>query len=293
MAQVEVYLIRAFSVNEQGGNLAGVVLNADLLTESQKQSIAQQVGVSETAFVSKSERADFQVSFYTPNLEVDFCGHATLGSFWLLHHLQLIPTGSYKQETKAGVLAVDIALNGDVLMSQNLPTWFAEYSAQEVAPMLGVQPSLITQTDLPIQAISTGLIDVMVPVPYGALDCLEIDSDAITDFCQQHQYTGFHVFEMNPPEALYTASCRNFAPAVGIPEESATGSSSGALACYLHRHFGYQQAIFEQGRVMKMASRLVTQLTIKDEEIRRVQVGGEGAFYKIITIEVADNKNRT
>ncbi|QRV24967.1 PhzF family phenazine biosynthesis protein [Marinomonas foliarum] len=286
MEQVEVYLVRAFSIAGKGGNLAGVVLNADSLTEPQKQFIAKQVGVSETAFVSKSDKANFHVSFYTPTVEVDFCGHATLSSFWLLHHLQYIPAGRYRQETKAGVLAVDVALNGDVLMSQSLPTWFAEYSAQEIAPMLGIQPSLIAQTGLPIQTISTGLIDLMVPVPYGVLDCLEVDNDAITHFCQQHECVGFHVFEMNPPEAFYTASCRNFAPAVGIPEESATGSSSGALACYLHRHFGYQQAIFEQGRAMKMPSCLVTQLAIENGELTQVQVGGEGAFDRICYISI-------
>ena len=285
MAQVEVYLIRAFSIAGQGGNLAGVVLNADSLTEPQRQFIAQQVGVSETAFVSKSDKADFQVSFYTPTVEVDFCGHATLSTFWLLHHFQSIAAGKYRQETKAGVLDVDVALNGDILMSQSLPTWFDEFSAQEIAPLLGIAPSLILQTGLPIQAISTGLIDLMVPVPYGVLDCLEVDHEAITRFCQQHQYVGFHVFEMNPQESADTASCRNFAPAVGIPEESATGSSSGALACYLNRHFGYQQAIFEQGRAMEMSSRLVTQLTIDKEELTQVQVGGEGAFYKKVVIE--------
>lgn len=284
MAQVDVYLVRAFSIAGQGGNLAGVVLYADALTDVQKQSIAKQVGVSETVFVSQSDEADFQLAFFTPTVEVNFCGHATLAAFWLLHHLQHISAGSYQQETKAGILSVEVALHGDVLMSQSLPVWLAEHSAEEIAPMLGLQSQVIAQSGLPIQVVSTGLVDVMVPVPYGTLDGLEVDSDAITRFCQQHQYVGFHVFEMNPPEASYTASCRNFAPAVGIPEESATGSSSGALACYLNRHFGYQQTVFEQGRAMNMSSRLVTQLTIEDEELTQVQVGGEGAFDKVLSI---------
>lgn len=284
MEQVDVYLVRAFSIAGQGGNLAGVVLHVDALTDVQKQSIAKQVGVSETAFVSQSESADFQLAFFTPTVEVDFCGHATLAAFWLLHHLQYIPAGKYQQETKAGVLAVDIAVNGDVLMSQNLPVWLSEFSAEEIAPMLGLRSQVIAQLGLPIQVVSTGLVDVMVPVPYGMLDGLEVDSDSITRFCQQHQYIGFHVFEMNLPEASYTASCRNFAPAVGIPEESATGSSNGALACYLNRHFGCQQAIFEQGRAMGMTSRLMTQLTIEDGELTQVQVGGEGAFDKVLSI---------
>jgi|TARA_R110000744_G_scaffold100527_4_gene193913 PhzF family phenazine biosynthesis protein len=285
MSQIEVYLIRAFSISGQGGNLAGVVLDADKLTDQQKQSIAKAVGVSETAFISQSTVADYSISFFTPTMEVDFCGHATLSAFWLLHHLQLIPAGEYQQETKAGILPVEVLLNGDILMSQSLPIWFSEFNAEEIAPMLGIQPSLIIQSALPIQAISTGLMDVLIPVPYGVLDCLDIDSDAITCFCQQHHCVGFHVFEMNLPEAPYTASCRNFAPAVGITEESATGSSSGALACYLNQYFGYHHAVFEQGRAMQMSSRIVTQLSLSNGELTRVKVGGEGAFYKKITIE--------
>ena len=286
MIQVKVHLIRAFSIAGQGGNLAGVVLGADALTDVQKQSIAKQVGVSETAFVSQSDKADYSLSFFTPTIEVDFCGHATLSAFWLLRHLQHISAGRYQQETKAGVLAVEVALNGDVLMSQSLPIWSAEFSAEAIAPMLGIQPQHIIQSTLPIQAVSTGLVDVMIPVPYGVLDCLDIDSDAIARFCQQHHCVGFHVFEMNPLTAPYTASCRNFAPAVGIPEESATGSSSGALACYLNRHIGRLSSVFEQGRAMQMSSRIVTQLTIDDGELSHVQVGGEGAFYKMMSVSV-------
>ena len=284
MTQVDVYLIQAFSISGQGGNLAGVVLQADTLTDFQKQSIAKQVGVSETAFVNQSDKADFQLSFFTPTVEVDFCGHATLSAFWLLHHLKHIHAGCYQQETKAGVLDVEVASNGDVFMSQGLPIWSTEFYAEDIAPMLGIESRLIVQLGLPIQALSTGLVDVMIPVPYGALDRLVVDLDSIARFCQQQRCVGFHVFEMNPPNSSYTASCRNFAPLVGIPEESATGSSSGALACYLNRYLGYEQSVFEQGRAMKMSSRIMTKLTLQEEEVRQVQVGGEGTFSKLISV---------
>lgn len=286
MRQVDVYFVRAFSISGQGGNLAGVVLDADDLTNQQKLLIANAVGVPETAFVCRSDVADYALSFFTPVTEVDFCGHATLGTFWLLHHLERISAGGYKQETKAGILSVEVAKNGHVLMSQSLPIWKSEFKAEDIAAMLGIQAQLILQSSLPIQAISTGLVDVFIPVPYGVLDCLEVDSDAIARFCMEHDCVGFHVFEMNPPDAPYTASCRNFAPAVGIPEESATGSSSGALACYLNKHFGYRHSILEQGRAMKMSSRIATQITLSDGEVTQVQVGGEGIFDKIITIDV-------
>ncbi|MBJ7536907.1 PhzF family phenazine biosynthesis protein [Marinomonas transparens] len=290
MAQVEVHLVRAFSISESGGNLAGVVLNADTLTRQQKQHIAMEVGVSEVAFISQSEKAHFQVSFYTPTGEVGFCGHATLGAFWLLHHLKLISVGRFQQETKAGILDVEVLSHGDIVMDQSLPVWLTEFQAFEVAPLLGIDAQLIDQTELPVQVISTGLADVIIPVPYGVLDLLEPNDAAISNFCRQHKVVGFHVFELNPPTEFYTASCRNFAPLVGIPEESATGSSNGALACYLNKHFGYLEPVFEQGRVMDMSSRVMTKLMERNGQVMRVQVGGEATFEKRLLINTDDCK---
>ncbi|WP_046006551.1 PhzF family phenazine biosynthesis protein [Pseudoalteromonas rubra] len=76
MHQINVHLVNAFTERGKGGNPAGVVLNADGLTDEQKQAIAREVGFSETAFVSSASDADFAVSFFTPTAEVDFCGHA-------------------------------------------------------------------------------------------------------------------------------------------------------------------------------------------------------------------------
>ncbi len=75
------------------------------------------------------------------------------------------------------------------------------------------------------------------------------------------------------------AYCRNFASLYGIPEEAATGTSSGALGCYLYRYgkINEEQAsniIFEQGYPMKRPSEIQVSLTIKDNEISEVKVGG-------------------
>ena len=74
---VIVYTLYSFAKDNKGGNLAGVVLDADDLSDIQMLNIANQVGFSETAFVHKSNKATFKVRFFTPNSEVDLCGHAT------------------------------------------------------------------------------------------------------------------------------------------------------------------------------------------------------------------------
>ena len=64
---IKVYTLNSFAKTEGGGNPAGVVLNADHLSVDDMQKISAKVGFSETAFVKKSNKADFKVEFYTPN----------------------------------------------------------------------------------------------------------------------------------------------------------------------------------------------------------------------------------
>ena len=83
MAEVKVAILNAFVDSGKGGNPAGVVLDADCLTDSQKLDIAQKIGLSETAFVSNSHTADFKLDFFTPQKQIAHCGHATIATFSL------------------------------------------------------------------------------------------------------------------------------------------------------------------------------------------------------------------
>ena len=272
---IEVLLVNAFTAKGKGGNPAGVVLNADKLSDTQKLKIAQAVGYSETAFVSNDDEVDFEVSFFTTTNEVDFCGHATLATFSIMYQMNLLTAGDYVQRTKAGILPVVIDSDGQVTMDLQLPETLGGFSYQEIAPVLGIDSAILASTNLPIEVVSTGLADLIIPVPIGQLDLINPNDLAITDFCKKHDIVGFHVFERCAPSSLFTASCRNFAPLFGIPEESATGSASGALACYLAEHLPLDNKyIFEQGRAMNCASVITVSVGFQDAKIASVKVGG-------------------
>ncbi|EDM68475.1 MAG: PhzF family phenazine biosynthesis protein [Moritella sp.] len=272
---IEVLLVNSFTANGKGGNPAGVVLNADKLSDTQKLKIAQAVGYSETAFVSNDDEVDFEVSFFTTTNEVDFCGHATLATFSIMYQMNLLTAGDYVQRTKAGILPVVIDSDGQVTMDLQLPETLGGFSYQEIAPVLGIDSAILASTNLPIEVVSTGLADLIIPVPIGQLDLINPNDLAITDFCKKHDIVGFHVFERCAPGSLFTASCRNFAPLFGIPEESATGSASGALACYLAEHLPLDNKyIFEQGRAMNCASVITVSVGFQDAKIASVKVGG-------------------
>jgi PhzF family phenazine biosynthesis protein len=272
---IEVLLVNSFTANDKGGNPAGVVLNADKLSDEQKLKVAQAVGYSETAFVSSDDEVDFEVSFFTTTNEVDFCGHATLATFSIMYQMGILAAGDYIQRTKAGILPVAIDSDGKVLMNLQLPVKSGRFSYQEISAVIGVDCEVLASTNLPIEIISTGLADLIIPVPAGYLDLIEPNDLAISDFCQKHDIVGFHVFELCKPGSVFTASCRNLAPLFGIPEESATGSASGALACYLAEHLSLSNDyIFEQGRAMNCASVITASVGFQGEEIVSVQVGG-------------------
>lgn len=282
MEKVDVTLVNAFTKERTGGNPAGVVLNADGLSEAQKLSVAKEIGYSETAFVCADDEADFEVSFFTPTDEVDFCGHATVATFSTLFQTGKITAGTYIQRTKAGLLSVDVEPSGKIVMEQTLPQTLGRFSYGDIANLIGLESELLENTQLPIEIISTGLPDVIVPVPTGYLDKLKPNDDAILAFSQKHTVVGLHVFELcntndqeQTTEGAVLASCRNFAPLFGIPEESATGSGCGALASYLtkHTHIG-NEYVFEQGRAMNCSSLITASVKTSGSDITQVKVGG-------------------
>jgi len=275
LVNIEVALVNSFTIDGKGGNPAGVVFNSDQLSDVQKLKIAQAVGYSETAFVSHDDVADYGVSFFTTIGEVDFCGHATLATFSIMHQKGVLPAGSYVQRTKAGMLSVTIESNGMVVMDQQLPQKIECFSYQEISNVIGIESHILESTKLPIEVVSTGLPDVIIPVPKGYLDVIEPDDKLIAAFCKRHKVVGFHVFELCDQESKLTASCRNFAPLFGILEESATGSSSGALACYLTEHLALgNDYVFEQGRAMNCTSMITASVESNNSMVINVKVGG-------------------
>lgn len=280
--KVRVHLLSSFGLDESGGSPAGVVLNADTFTSDQKKAIAKEVGFSETAFVQKSDRADFKVTFFTPVEEVDLCGHATIATYSLLFAKNILPPGEYTQELKAGVLKIVVKEDGTVVMDQTVPKFGKKIEASVIANVLEIPTEWITSTNLIPQVVSTGLNDLIIPLDTREhLFSIELNDSKISQFEKQHTLDSFHMFTFETIKKDSIANSRNCDPLHGIHEESATGSSTGALACYLFKNEKLSQKqlqkklLFEQGYSMKKPSQIAVSLTTDQEEITRVQVGGK------------------
>ncbi|SHL37702.1 phenazine biosynthesis protein PhzF family [Anaerocolumna jejuensis DSM 15929] len=288
--KIDVYTLNSFAKTKEGGNPAGVVMNADSLTVEEMKKIAAVLGFSETAFVLQSNAADFKVRFFTPKEEVDLCGHATIATFYAMSSLNLLKQGKYEQETRAGILGIEIHNDNFVMMDQSAPIFSEVIDKDEVADSLNISTSQIT-ADLKVQVVSTGLRDIMVPVRnIEILDAIRPDMKKVKEISQKYNAVGYHVFSLKSLHGA-NAYCRNFAPLYGIPEESATGTSSGALACYLYhyRKINEEQAshiIFEQGYSMKRPSEIQVSLAIKENKIFEVKVGGGAMNLTLTEVEI-------
>lgn len=271
---MELYRASAFSKDGAGGNKAGVVPDGAALTRKEKQRIAKEIGYSETVFFSGSEAADYRLEYFTPVDEVPLCGHATVAAFVTLNALNRLPKRECTIETGAGILRVRVREDGMVLMEQNRPEYAEILEPSELAACFGERAFADGR---PIRIVSTGLRDILLPIrSEAALAGLKPDFEAMKRLSRERNVVGVHAFACVESGGI-DAVCRNFAPLYGIDEESATGTSSGALACYLSL-YGEKKPryVFEQGRELGAPSRITAEPEYRGGEIAAIFVGGYG-----------------
>jgi len=276
----KIYRLTAFSDIKIGGNLAGVVLDSDELAEADMLKIAKEVGYSETAFVMQSKKADYKIRFFTPTDEVNLCGHATVATFNLLRDLKLISIGSYTQETKAGILKVIVG-EDHVYMEQTQPSYYDIIEAEELIPCFE-NLNVHNMTRLPIQIVSTGNKDIILPMnSLSDLLHLSPNHEKIQALSEKYDVVGIHAFCFETISGCH-AHTRNFAPRYGINEESATGTSNGALACYLMKygHDVSDEFTIEQGYSMDRPSKIRVKIKGTQKCIDEVYVGGSAIRIK-------------
>ena len=244
----------AFTDNPEGGNPAGVVLDAAGLSVSDMQSIAADVGYSETAFLTA--RADmhdeFDVAYFTPVAEVDFCGHATIASGVALAEAASAggerddtddfgdaTSRHYSFHTKAGEIAVDVLLTpvGYAATLTSPPTTVAQIDdavLDELLEALDWQWEDLDERFPPAIGWSGNWHPVLVAGSRTRLHRLDYDYDLLAELSQREGWTTIQlVFPDDNDSLMRTWYSRNPGPGVGIDEDPATGSAAVAFGAYL------------------------------------------------------------
>jgi trans-2,3-dihydro-3-hydroxyanthranilate isomerase len=294
--QVDVFTDKPF-----GGNPLAVFAEAEGLTTAEMQCLAREMNLSETTFVlsrqhTQATGADFRVRIFTPARELPFAGHPVVGTHWVLAHLGRVdlrePVTQVRFELGVGVLPADLYVaNGRVervVMTQDRPTFRAVLDAAHLAGLaegLGLLPEAITETRLPVQVVSTGLPQMMVPVRSLAevqgLDASRLNVPVLSRAWRAAGTDMALVFSLETERSEAAAHVRVFAPLHGVPEDPATGSANGALGAYLVRHRVVPVAgpttyiLSEQGAEIGRPSTLYVEVDGTPEEITAVRVGGQ------------------
>ena len=277
------FVVDAFTSEAFGGNPAGVVLlglGGTFPSDRLMQQVAAELRYSETAFVRQEGPTEFTVRYFTPAGEVDLCGHATIATFGVLRHEGVVPEGALcMNHTLAGDLEVNIGQQ--VMMEMAAPQVIEkQVDVKELHRiMMGSGHPVAPYPALPVEIVSTGLPDIMMPLAsVDDLNNLQPDMDALSALSCDLDVTGVHAFAI--ADDGYTAHVRNFGPRYNIPEESATGTANGALTHYLHRQGIIPcptECHFLQGEAMGRPSVVTTALD-KNGSIR---VGGQSRIIAI------------
>ncbi|MFD1140173.1 PhzF family phenazine biosynthesis protein [Larkinella insperata] len=295
MSTVTISVVNAFVDGGTGGNPAGIVLDADRFDQATKQRIATRVGLSETAFVSASAVADFNLEFFTPVRQIAHCGHATIAAFSYLAQQGILTKTHSSRETVDGPRAV--YLDGDLaFMEQAAPTYQfpdlldAEVTNLRILQSLGLTPSDLLDDQLPL-VVNTGNSFMLVPVRSAEIVQWAVPNQAeIERVSERLDLVGYYLFSPDTRKPDRDAGARMFAPAYGINEEAATGMAAGPLACYLYDALKLRKTTFliEQGHLMQPPSPSLLTARLQTEQglITGLLVGGSAQVSHTIDIHI-------
>jgi trans-2,3-dihydro-3-hydroxyanthranilate isomerase len=251
------------------GNGLAVFTDARDLPEERLQPLARELNLSETVFVYAAEgEGHARIRISTPTTEMPFAGHPTLGTaFVLAGPLQL---GEIRLETGVGVIPVRLEREGPRIvfgwMTQPTPTVEPYPDEAGLLSALGV-----SESRLPVEVYDNGLRHVFVTLGSEAeVAVLEPDMNALG---RLNDVLGVNCIAGEGKQW----KTRMFAPGGGVPEDPATGSAAGPLACHVVRHGlvdpGTEIRI-SQGAEIKRPSTLHARAEGSAEKIERVEVGG-------------------
>jgi PhzF family phenazine biosynthesis protein len=291
--QITVHIVDAFVDGDQGGNAAGVVLDAENLSLAQKLKIAQAVGLSETAFVCPSSIASLKVEFFTPTRQIPHCGHATVATFSLCSQLGRLQDGDHLKESIDGTLSLTTA-KGNVTLHQVIPTFttlaFDSAMGLRVLDTIGTHASAVcAEQQMTIARAGNGFL--LIPLnSEEILAGLQPVHSSIAQVCEELDLIGYYPFALVNGREGQTATTRMFAPRFGIDEESATGTAAGPLGAYLiSRSPGSMTYRIEQGHFMSSPSPsllLVSMERVSQESVPQVHVTGVGCVRTAMEIQI-------
>jgi len=284
MPKYEFLQVDAFTETPLKGNPCAVIFNTDDMDEELMLEIAREMNLSETAFVRRSNVADFGVRYFTPAEEIPLAGHPTISTAKALVDSGRLKLSGNKTtfsfELKAGLIEVSIfSSNGRIdriTMEQMKPQFLKIYKPENVMPIFGISPK-DKIPNVPIQTVSTGTPQLMIPVRnIEALKNIKLDIPAFSSLRRGSDFFSPHLFCLEGISSEGRTFARHFGVPPDTPEDPVTGSATGGMAAYLWHYGLIDEPSFtaEQGHWMNRPGQIFVEIQGPKEDIQSVKIGG-------------------
>ncbi len=280
------HMVDVFAEAKLQGNQLAVVRDRRGIPSELMQRIAKEVNFSETTFITAEdpEKLVFRVRIFTPESELPFAGHPTLGTAYVIQQTILgKPVERLTLEMKAGMIPVTFTYRGgepEILWMRQLnPVFGAIHEPGPVAAFLGLKRGDI-DAGYPVQEVSTGVPFFIVPLrSRDTVKRVQLNVEKLRSYTATTQAKWPLVFCGEPEDPRNQLKARMITT---FTEDPATGSANGCLAGYLvkHRYFGKPviDVRVEQGAEVSRPSLLYLRAEEKGPGAVEVNVGGRCAM---------------
>lgn len=304
MEVLKFYVVDVFASHKYGGNQLAVFIDLeDKVSESQMQTIAREINFAETTFIKQNvENRRFVVRIFTPEHEVPFAGHPSIGTSYVIAKFLLpsvpdsLTLALAHGDIEITILDAEHIDSSTLFMRQVQPEFRELFTHDEVSSELHIALDDMNLT-LPIQEVSTGLPYIIIPLKtLNAIENLRFDYATLQRFlASRHKYrsnsptghsTSLFFFTEQTYEADNQYNTRMLLLENGrLSEDAATGSANGCFLAYLLKHRQPEiEATIEQGFQINRKSYLYLKGSLHDEQYHinvggRTQLVAEGTWY--------------
>lgn len=294
MTEIEYYLVDVFTSLKDGGNQLAVFIDYEnKVSKENMLKIARELNFPEITFIKKNHTNEkFDVRIFTPEYEVPFAGHPSLGTAFIISkYLLPKPKERITLNLKHSKIIVDLTSVNDVdksnfIMEQAEPEFITTYNHQEISDGLGIEFKALNKQK-PIEEISTGLPYIIISViNLERINQIKLDSRKVINFLIQNKkhktnsQSGLTTSLFFVTEETFEKS-NNFNARMfcvenkNLIEDAATGSANGCFLAYLLKNESTKiSATTEQGFQMNRKSYINLEGMLKDNKYT-LRIGGQ------------------
>jgi len=285
MTHHQLLQVDAFTNRPLGGNPCAVIFDSDEMDAATMLALAKEMNLSETAFVRRSDVADFGVRYFTPAEEIPLAGHPTIATAFALVNTGRLalqgPATTLTLELQVGPIEVEIISKNEniqqIVMSQKKPQFPSIHNPEEVMSIFGLSINDLL-SGFPIQTVSTGTPQLMVPVrDLEVLRRVRVNIPAYEGYRARSDFFSPHLFCLAGITPQGQTFARHFGVPPDTPEDPFTGSATGGMAAYLWHHGLIESPRFiaEQGHWMNRPGQASVEVIGPRDDIETVKVGGQ------------------